>query len=151
MANMDIDTRIDHLNRIIINLHNAEQYNAHRDEINILLRQIQADHTEENHVAHLDPRLQHLYLIELQRPRLGNITLEKQIPIIRIIWLFLRTNSADSIFVSPEGGVLKMNPDDFFLGPGMAAQGLNRSNKKKRSRKCRKGKKGKKCRKSRRR
>ena len=159
MANMDINTRIDHLNEIIIKLRNAEQYTAHRDEMNILLRQIQAHHTEENHVQHLDPRLQHLYLIELQRPRLGNITLEKQIPIVRILWVILQQTDPENYMVDSDNSQDSgdnhdyVPPADFFTGPGMAAQGLNRSksNKKKRSRKCRKGRKGKKCRKSRRR
>jgi hypothetical protein len=156
----NINEFVDELNDIITGLRTTAQYNAHRNEMNAMLKHIKTEF-EENHGGMLDPRVKTIYL---NLPEVDNITLANQIPIIHNLWIFLQTRNYDNWEIDSDNSQASdreyVEPHDFFPELIPAAQG-RKSRKYKvsrkgrttqlgnKSKKCRKGRKGKKCRKSR--
>jgi len=158
-----IEDLVDELNDIITRLRTTAQYNAHRNEMNAMLKHIKTEF-EENHGGMLDPRVKTIYL---NLPEVDNITLANQIPIIHNLWIFLQTRNYDNWEIDSDNSQASdreyVEPHDFFPELIPIAQGrksrkykvsrkgrktqLGKKNGK--SKKCRKGRKGKKCRKSR--
>ena len=164
-GDMTIDDLVEQLNDVITGLRTTAQYNAHKDDINEMLKQIKRDF-EENHGEMLDPRVKQIYL---NLPEVDNITLTSQIPIVHNVWIFLQERNYDNWEVDSDNSQASdreyVEPHDFFPELIPAAQGrksrkykasrkgrttqMYTGKKKNKSKKCRKGRKGKKCRKSR--
>lgn len=159
-----IEDLVEELNDIITRLRTTAQYNAHRNEMNAMLKHIKTEF-EDNHGGMLDPRVKTIYL---NLPEVDNITLANQIPIIHNLWIFLQTRNYDNWEIDSENSQASdreyVEPPDFFpelipTAQGRKSRKYKASRKgrktqmytgKKKSKKCRKGRKGKKCRKSRR-
>ena len=153
-----IEDLVEELNDIITGLRTTAQYNAHRNEMNAMLKHIKTEF-EENHGGMLDPRVKNIYL---NLPEVDNITLANQIPIIHNLWIFLQTRNYDNWEIDSENSQASdreyVEPHDFFPELIPMAQGrksqkykANRKGrntklgkKSKKSKKCRKGRKSKK-------
>lgn len=120
---MDVENEVEQLNDIITGLRTPAQYNAHRNEINTMLKHIKAEF-EENHGGMLDPRVKNIYL---NLPEVDNITLASQIPIVHNLWIFLQTSNYDNYEVDSENSQASdreyVEPDDFFSELTPVAQG----------------------------
>jgi hypothetical protein len=143
MANIHdqtIEDLVDELNDIITELKTVAQYNAHRDEMNAMLKYIKTDF-DENHGGMLDPRVKAIYL---NLPAVDNITLASQIPIIHNLWIFLQTRNYDNWEIDSENSQASdreyVQPTDFFSEIAPIAEGkkLYKKYKISRSRKGRK-------------
>ena len=160
-GDMTIDDLVEQLNDVITGLRTTAQYNAHKDDINEMLKQIKLDFGENNGEG-LDPRVKNIYL---NLPDVNNITLASQIPIVHNLWIFLQERNYDNWEVDSDNSQASdreyVEPHDFFPELIPAAEGrksrkykASRKGRKtqllgNKSKKCRKGRKGKKCRKSR--
>lgn len=132
-----IEDLVEELNDIITELRTTAQYNAHRNEMNAMLKHIKTEF-EENHGGMLDPRVKTIYL---NLPEVDNITLANQIPIIHNLWIFLQTRNYDNWEVDSDNSQASdreyVEPHDFFPELIPMAQG-RKSRKYKASRKGRK-------------
>ena len=118
-----IEDLVEELNDIITRLRTTAQYNAHRNEMNAMLKHIKTEF-EDNHSGMLDPRVKTIYL---NLPEVDNITLANQIPIIHNLWIFLQTRNYDNWEIDSENSQASdreyVEPHDFFPELIPTAQG----------------------------